>query len=133
MYRHGSPQDAAAAYEAELRAHLPEGRFDLLLLGLGPDAHTASLFPGDASVFESEHWVLPSTGAAGVKERITMSPPLLNRAREVLFLVAGKDKAKPLASVLNGDYHPDQFPAQIVARHAFSVLWYIDAEAASEL
>ncbi len=133
MYRAGSPEEAARAYQDEIRSYLYEGSFDLVLLGLGPDAHTASLFPGDPAIHETERWVVASTGAVGVKERITMTPPLLNQATEVLFLVAGKDKAEPLKNVLGAEYDPDRYPAQIVARNAPSVLWFIDTAAGSAL
>jgi 6-phosphogluconolactonase len=133
MYRSGSAQDAARAYESELRDFVESKGFDLTLLGLGPDAHTASLFPGDPSISEKERWVVASTGAAGVKERLTMTPPLLNRSQEILFLVAGKDKSEPLANVLGEDYDPNRYPAQIVARNAPLVRWFIDEAAAARL
>jgi 6-phosphogluconolactonase len=133
MYREGSAEDAASAYERQLREFLDTDGFDLVLLGLGPDAHTASLFPGDPSIDEREKWVVASTGAAGVKQRLTLTPPVLNSAKEVLFLVAGPDKIEPLANVMNKDYDPHQYPAQIVARNAGHVLWFIDAAAAGGL
>jgi 6-phosphogluconolactonase len=133
MYRPGSADDAARAYEMEVHDELGDGTFDLNLMGLGPDAHTASLFPGDPSIHETERWVVASTGAAGVKERITMTPPLLNRSKQVLFLVAGKEKAEPLSHVLNENYDPNRFPAQIVARNAPEVIWFLDEAAAARL
>jgi 6-phosphogluconolactonase len=133
MFREGTAEQAANSYQNEVRELVPNGAFNLMLLGLGPDAHTASLFPGDPSIHETEKWVVASTGAAGVKHRITMTPPLINRSDVVLFLVAGQDKAEPLAHVLGDTYDPDRFPAQIVARNAPSVLWYIDAVAGTAL
>ncbi|HWD39755.1 MAG TPA: 6-phosphogluconolactonase [Fimbriimonas sp.] len=129
MYREGTAEDAAKAYESLLRGVT----FDLLLLGLGPDAHTASLFPGDPSIDETGRLVVASIGAAGVKQRLTLTPPILNASREVLFLAAGEDKQVPLAHVLNDSYEPHKYPAQIVARNAPSVLWFIDSAAAGGL
>lgn len=131
MYRPGTAEGAARAYESELRDFMPNGEFDLVLLGLGPDAHTASLFPGDPSINEREHWVLASTGAAGVKQRLTLTPVILNKAKEVIFLAAGPDKTVPLTHVMNEPYNPDKYPAQIVARNAGNVLWMVDTAAAS--
>jgi 6-phosphogluconolactonase len=133
MYRQGTAERAAIAYERELREFLNADGFDLVLLGLGPDAHTASLFPGDPSIDEKERWVVASTGAAGVKQRLTLTPPVINAAAEVLFLVAGKDKASPLANVMDQDYDPQKYPSQIVARNARNVIWYIDSAAAAGL
>ena len=133
MFREGTAEHAAKSYQDEIRELVPGGAFNLMLLGLGPDAHTASLFPGDPSIRETDNWVVSSTGAAGVKQRITMTPPLINRSQVVLFLVAGSDKAEPLAHVLGDTYDPDRFPAQIVARNAPNVLWYIDAVAGTAL
>jgi len=133
MFREGSAEDAAAAYEALIRSLVPSGEFDLILLGLGPDAHTASLFPGDPSISETHRWVLASTGAAGVKQRLTMTPVLLNRAKQVIFLAAGPDKTVPLSHVLNEPYEPTKYPAQIVARTAGNLLWMVDTAAASGL
>jgi 6-phosphogluconolactonase len=133
MYREGTAEGAASAYERQLREFLDTEGFDLVLLGLGPDAHTASLFPGDPSIDERERWVVASEGAAGVKQRLTLTPPVLNAAKEVLFLVAGKDKQEPLAHVINDPYNPHKYPAQIVARNAGHVLWFLDSAAAEAL
>jgi 6-phosphogluconolactonase len=73
---------------------------------------------------------MASTGAAGVKQRLTLTPPVLNAAQEVLFLAAGPDKAVPLSNVMDKDYDPHLYPAQIVARNAGHVLWFIDSAAA---
>ena len=133
MYQDSTAEEAAERYERELRAQLGDKGFDLLLLGLGPDAHTASLFPHDPSIDEKQKWVVASTGAAGVKQRLTLTPPVLNASKQVLFLVAGDDKAVPLANVLNGLEDVHQYPAQIVARNAKDVLWFLDDKAAAKL
>ena len=77
-------------------------------------------------------WVA-STGAAGVKQRLTLTPPVINAAKQVLFLVAGADKAVPLHHVIDDPYLPNLYPAQIVARNAGDVLWYLDSLAAANL
>ncbi len=130
---------AAAAYEAELRAffhlaHLAPAdagdqwpRFDLVLLGLGKDAHTASLFPGGEAVHESERLVVAPWVPAQDTFRITLTPPVLNRARLAAFLVSGEDKAEPLRAVLEGPRDPERYPAQIVTGDR---LWLVDRAAA---
>lgn len=134
MYRVGGVGAAADAYEDLVRDELgPDLAFDLTLLGLGPDGHTASLFPGEPDVNEQTRLVLAGIGHAGVAERITMTPPLLNRSRTVAFLVAGADKAEPVRRVLEGPEDWAQTPAQAVARHAEHVVWLIDLAAAALL
>jgi len=126
---------AAKAYETELRdffhlAPSPQDmwpRFDLILLGLGKDAHTASLFPGGEAVHESERLVVAPWVAAQNTFRITLTPPVLNHARLVAFLAAGDDKAEPLRAVLEGARDPERYPAQIVAGNR---LWLVDRAAA---
>jgi 6-phosphogluconolactonase len=134
------PARAAAEYEAEVRrvvaAEQEAGgrpRFDLVLLGLGPDAHTASLFPGTDAVREVERLVAaPRVEEVGA-HRITFTPALLNAARSVLFLVAGADKADAVHAVLRGPTALDRFPAQVVRPAAGAVLWIIDRAAAGRL
>ena len=123
---------AAAAYETELRAffHLAPGewpRFDLVLLGLGKDAHTASLFPGGEAVHERERLVVAPWVPAQSTFRITLTPPVLNHARLAVFLVSGEDKAEPLRAVLAGPRDPGRWPAQIVEGNR---LWLVDRAAA---
>lgn len=134
MYQDGGLEQAAAAYEAMLREELgPRLALDLTMLGIGPDGHTASLFPGEPAVNESERLVVAGKGHAGVSERITMTPPLLNRSRTVLFLVAGADKADPMQRVLDGPEDWAITPSQSVARHAPNVTWFLDRAAAALL
>jgi len=134
MYIPGGVEKAAAAYEALVRSELGEHlAMDLTLLGIGPDGHTASLFPGEPAVHETERLVIAGIGHAGVSERITMTPPLLNKSRRVVFLVAGADKAEPMRRVLNGPENWDQTPSQAVARHAPAVLWLLDKPATALL
>lgn len=131
------PARAAEAYEQTLRAsfRLAAGdvpRFDLILLGLGGDAHTASLFPGTAAVAETERLVVASWVAALRTYRLTLTPIVLNRARAVLFLVVGGDKAAALRTVLEPPVDPARYPAQIVQPVDGDLIWIVDRGAARE-
>ena len=137
------PMVAAAAYEQTLRTLFatPVGpprpvagaRFDLVLLGMGDNGHTASLFPGLQAVREAERWVVAESVAEVGMWRITLTPVVLNDAAEVLFLVSGGDKASMLHRVLDGPVRPDTYPAQIVAPHHGRLRWLVDADAAAAL
>ncbi|PYO86549.1 MAG: 6-phosphogluconolactonase [Gemmatimonadetes bacterium] len=130
------PATAAAAYEATLRALLqtPTGaRIDLVLLGLGEDGHTASLFPGGAAVHEQTRWVMAARASAGSMWRITLTPAVINAAAEVLFLVSGGAKAGILGRVIEGPRRPQELPAQAIAPSNGRVRWCVDAAAAAEL
>jgi 6-phosphogluconolactonase len=130
MVRADSPEACAKYYEALVRDLLgPDLAIDLTLLGMGPDGHTASLFPGEPAVFEREHLVVAAKAGMGVRDRITMTPPLLNRSRLVLFLVAGADKAEPRRRVMEGPEDWSVTPTQAIARHAPNVEWFLDSEA----
>jgi len=126
---------AAARYEEEIRAffHLASGerpRFDLVLLGLGVDAHTASLFPGSAAVHESERLVVAPWVETQKSFRITLTPPVLNAAALVMFVVGGEGKAAALAAVLEGNRDVDRYPAQVVRPVEGKLLWMVDRTAA---
>jgi 6-phosphogluconolactonase len=123
---------AARLYEAELRSFfaLAAGewpRFDLILLGLGKDGHTASLFPGSAAVRERQRLVAAPWVEAQQSYRITLTPPVLNHARRALFLVSGAEKAAALHAVIEGNREPDRYPAQVVEGNR---LWLVDDAAA---
>lgn len=138
-----APPIAAAGYEHTLRTLFatPVGpprpaagaRFDLVLLGMGDNGHTASLFPGLHAVREAERWVVAESVAEVAMWRITLTPVVLNAAAEVVFLVSGPDKAAMLHRVLDGPVLPDVLPAQIVAPHHGRLRWLVDAEAAAQL
>ncbi len=131
-------QPAASAYEAVLRSffssRLP--RFDLIFLGLGEDGHTASLFPGSPGLAERERWVIGVehfTPPEPLVDRVTLTPPALNAAAEVIFLVSGLGKADRLAQVLRGPYQPEALPAQVIHPVNGRLLWLVDRAAASQL
>jgi 6-phosphogluconolactonase len=124
------PATAAAAYEATLRAL---ARIDLVLLGLGEDGHTASLFPGGAAVHEQTRWVMAARASAASMWRITLTPAVINAAAEVLFLVSGSAKAGILRRVIEGPRRPQELPAQAIAPFNGRVRWCVDAAAAAEL
>lgn len=134
----GGPDAVAARYartmaEAEglVTAGLP--RFDLVLLGMGADGHTASLFPGTAALDESQRTVVAGRVPRLDAVRITVTIPVLNAARAVLFLVAGADKAATVARVLEGGGRGIPLPAARVRPTAGEVSWFLDRDAASEL
>jgi 6-phosphogluconolactonase len=137
------PPVAAEAYERTLRTLFetpvgpprpePGARFDLVLLGMGDNGHTASLFPGLHAVREAERWVVAESVAEVGMWRITLTPVVLNAAAEVVFLVAGADKAPMLHRILDGPLRPDALPAQIVAPHHGRLRWLVDTDAAARL
>jgi len=135
----GEEPDAALAaekYEQELQAffdleagQLP--RFDCILLGMGPDGHTASLFPGTEALHETTRLVVANWVEKFKSHRITLTVPVLNHADLVIFLVSGAEKAEALKAVLQGDYRPDRFPAQLIRPDPGKLLWIVDRAAAS--
>jgi 6-phosphogluconolactonase len=129
------PAEAAKQYELELKAFFgaEPPRFDLVLLGMGDNGHTASLFPRLTAVHEQERWVVAEYVAEVEMWRLTLTPVVLNSGREVIFLVAGSAKATMLREVLEGPYAPDERPAQIVRPSPGDVMWLVDAAAAEKL
>lgn len=126
---------AAAAYEEELRRHFRLGPgelppFDLVLLGLGSEAHTASLFPGAPALDETTRLAVPTWVGKLDSERITLTAPVFNAAANALFLVAGEDKALALKAVLEGPFEPHQLPAQLIRLSSGRLVFLADAAAA---
>jgi 6-phosphogluconolactonase len=129
-----SPETAATRYEAVLRRELgPSPELDLVLLGLGEDGHTASIFPGQPVVRETVRLVASVVGPKPPPERITFTPVPINAARRVVMLASGAGKAAILARVLEGPLVPDQLPAQIVKPSRGTVHWLVDRPAAADL
>jgi len=129
-------RDAAAEqYSQEMQRVFGETlpHFDLIQLGMGPEGHTASLFPHQLSLQEQQRLVIPVTVPKPPPPRLTITPPLLNAARYILFLVTGREKADAVQAVLEGDYQPDEYPAQIVQPHQGQVTWMFDKAAATKL
>lgn len=131
-----TPEEAAARYEEAIHrsvggAALPA--FDLVLLGLGDDGHTASLFPHSALLRVEDRLVAADSVRRAGTFRITMTGPLLNAARQAAFLVSGASKACVLREVLAGDRDPDRLPAQLVRLSSGSLQWFVDREAAAQL
>jgi 6-phosphogluconolactonase len=129
---------AAEAYEQTLRKFfaLAPGefpRFDLILLGIGPDGHTASLFPETEALQEKSRLVVANWVEKMKTSRITLTLPVLNAARCVAFLVSGIDKAAVLHEVLEGDAPGEKYPSRLVRPSEGKVIWFVDRAAASEL
>lgn len=136
-----SPAEAALEYEGVLRAYFApksgqgqaQARFDVLLLGLGDDGHTASLFPHTPALREHARWVVENWVAKLDAWRITLTPPAINAATLILFLVAGEGKAQVLRDVLYGPPQTDRYPAQRVQPDGGRLVWMLDAAAAARL
>ena len=134
------PPDAAAAqYRADLK-ELADGSalwpvLDWVLLGMGADGHTASLFPGQESRHEQERAAIAveSSYQGRPAERVTLTPAIINEARHVLFMVSGSDKAHTLARVLQGPRNPLQLPAQRISPHDGTLTWMVTESAAVHL
>lgn len=106
--------------------------FDLILLGMGPDGHTASLFPQTQALDETKRWVVANPVPQLHTERVTLTRPILKRARQVLFLVAGADKAERMVEVLAGPADPKRLPSQSIQPDG-QLLWFLERAAAARL
>ena len=126
----------ASRYESEMRGLFGDAewpRLDLVLLGMGDDGHTASLFPGTAALGERRAWVAANwVGKLGAW-RVTLTAPAINAARHVLFLVNGAAKAGRLREVLKGERDPARLPSQLIRPHDGTLEWFVDRAAASGL
>ena len=108
-------------------------RFDLVLLGMGSDGHTASLFPQTAALTVSDRIATPNYVQKLNAHRITLTATTINNARNVAFLIAGADKSKALKSVIEGPATPDVFPSQLIQPRTGKLTWMVDEEAAAML
>ncbi len=125
------PGDAARQYELALRRELgePSPALDLLLLGLGDDGHTASLFPGSPALQEMAHDTAVAQAPAEPRTRITLTLPMIGRAREIIFLVSGRGKHAPLRAILDTpETARTLYPAGMI-HPAGTMLWIVDREA----
>jgi 6-phosphogluconolactonase len=130
-----NPEDAAIEYEKILHDYFPDGNhtFDLVLLGMGDNAHTLSLFPGYNVVVEKEKWVVSFFLKEQQMQRITLTAPVINAAVRIIFLVSGGDKAGALHHVLSDEYNPDLYPSQIIQPYTGELFWWVDEAAAVNL
>ncbi|MBL0309680.1 MAG: 6-phosphogluconolactonase [Bacteroidetes bacterium] len=129
------PEKAAKEYASRISKFFGKDtpRFDLIFLGLGENGHTASLFPGSDVVFENTQLVREVFVAEQHMFRITMTPPLINKAHNIVFLVEGENKAEILKTVLSGPQQPDKYPAQVINAEDGNLYWFVDKKAAALL
>lgn len=129
------PEESAEAYDRLLHQYF-DGKsttFDLILLGLGNDAHTLSLFPGYEHVTENKKWAVSFFLKEQDMYRITLTSPVVNMAARVAFLISGGDKAASLYHVIAGEHDPDLYPAQIIQPFNSELYWFLDEPAAADL
>ena len=135
MRGEAEPALAADEYQIALRTFFANGqpRFDLILLGMGDDGHTASLFPGTAAIHEQVRWAAAQYVEKLRAWRVTLTPVVINAAANVAFVVSGAGKAERLKQVLTGPYQPDVLPSQIVRPTHGRLSWLVDSDAAARL
>lgn len=133
MYKDGvTPEEYAAVYEGIIKKVLgDEGQFDLILLGMGDDGHTASLFPGQAVLHEQNKWVDAYYLEPQKMHRITLTAPLINKAKKIVVVAFGEKKAYALNEVLKGEYNPETYPMQLIKPVSGELLFLVDKSAAS--
>ncbi|WP_207430382.1 6-phosphogluconolactonase [Sabulibacter ruber] len=130
MFWEGTPEEFALQYEQQLLKVLgPTPQFDLILLGMGDDGHTASLFPGTAVLQEKNKWVAAYFLEPQDMYRITLTAPCLNQAKKIVFLTFGDKKAKALYEVLEGERNPSQYPSQLIQPQSGEPIWLVDEAA----
>lgn len=132
MYKDDTtPEDYAIAYEQSIRNVLgDEGKFDLILLGMGDDGHTASLFPGEAVLEEQNKWVSAYYLEPQKMHRITLTAPLINKAEKIIVVAFGEKKAPALKEVTTGEYNPTTYPMQLIKPVSGELLFLVDKSAA---
>jgi 6-phosphogluconolactonase len=129
------PEQSCIDYEKILHQYFDYKTtgLDLVILGMGDDGHTLSLFPGKPVIFETKKWV----DSFWLKEqnmyRVTLTHPVANHAAAVAFLVSGDKKAQPLHEVLEGQYDPETYPSQIIQPSPGKLYWFVDGAAAKYL
>lgn len=131
------PEHAAKRYETTIKTIVPiendVPRFDLVFLGMGDDGHTASLFPGTAAIHERKRLAVANQVPTLDTTRLTLTPPVLNAAKSVTFLVGGSGKAEMLHMVLDGPVDIDAIPSQVIRPVNGSLVWIVDQAAATRL
>jgi 6-phosphogluconolactonase len=130
-----APWEAASRYQALIDDYFPNtpARFDLVILGLGVDGHTASLFPGSSVLSERKRYVAQVYLAEQEMCRVTLTVPLINQAATVVFLVIGSDKAQVLKQIIEDPPGPNPLPAQLIHPHEGELLWLVDQQAGALL
>jgi 6-phosphogluconolactonase len=130
-----SADEAASSYENILHTYFDNtpNSFDIVMLGMGDDGHTLSLFPGTIAVVEDTKWAMCFYLEAQKMNRITLTAPIVNKASAICFLAAGKAKAETLKKVLQGEYQPFLYPSQKIKPVTGELHWFVDKEAASLL
>ena len=130
-----APEGSAVEYEKILHMYFDNTAlsFDLVLLGMGDDGHTLSLFPGTAAVHEEKAWTIDFFLRTQDMYRITLTKTIVNRAARIAFLTTGSSKAHALKEVLQGAYNPDLYPSQEIRPVKGELHWFVDEAAAAEL
>ena len=127
----------ARLYEDELRGFFGDGaawpEFDLVMLGMGDDGHTASLFPGTHALEVQSAWVTANWVEKFDTYRVTLTAPAINHARQVVFIVTGAGKAERLREVLHGPSDPHNLPSQLIRPRDGALAWYLDQAAAAKI
>jgi len=131
-------EKAAEEYQQALRTWFQRSnqqlpRFDVLLLGMGDEGHTLSLFPGTKALHDNGRWVMSNWIGKLFTDRVTITAPVANNSALAIFMVTKADKALALKGVLEGPYEPEQLPSQLIQPKNGKLLWLVDATAASKL
>lgn len=134
FYSELPPEEAAASYDESIRNIMGyERQFDLIILGMGSDSHTASLFPNSPALDETRRFAVENYVEKLDAYRLTLTIPVLSSARNIIILAIGKEKAEALSIALNGQSNPNLYPVQAIQPNQGTLLWIVDKDAASKL